>query len=87
MYAWAIELEASNQRRLFCVLADTKNEAVAKAFDDLEGNLHNDPSDDHKVKDFTVSLYISTPIPTSSGVQTPNSGASGFEEQIRGSIA
>lgn len=90
MKAWAIELESNSQRRLLVVLAETKNEAFAKAFDEMEDALAKDPGSykEKNLKDYRVSLWSYVEIPQKMGGTTtpavPGHGPnSGFDNEIK----
>lgn len=89
MFAWAIELEATSKRQIFCVIAETKNEAVAQALDQLEDRLRKEDKDagrtgSPRVSDYHLSLYVFCPIQfinKTSGLG-PSTNSS-FDEELR----
>lgn len=94
MLAWAIEMEsASGMRSIFCVLAETKNEAFAIAFDELEDSILNaakkseNPYKGKKVKDFSPSIWTYAEVPNGGKVSKTHASAgldaSGFADEIR----
>lgn len=80
MQAWAVLLGSSKYNAIFCVLANTEQEALGEAFTQLSNNLTK-KSNGEEVKDYRAIIWVPCTIPGNpipKGVETNSS----FEEQI-----
>lgn len=90
MKVFAIELESPDERQVFVILADSKAEAVGKAFEQLEDRLGEAGKDWKKYKvclwtyiELPANLNLSSPSLLSVATKPSFGGSSGFDEQIR----
>ena len=78
--AWAVTLRSGNYNRIFCVFAESQEEAYGKAFKELSEMLQKDNEYGEKVKDYRVELWTWATIPDPTGMTT---NTTNFDHQIR----
>ena len=83
LMAWAVVLHNKNSGTwsVFCVFAETKNEAWAKALDECEADLKAERSKD-KLEDYKISIWTYKDLPKALGLTPGKSYSSSFDDQI-----
>lgn len=83
MKAWAILLGSNKYNAIFCVIANTEQEALGKALSQLSNNLSKKNDAKEEVKDYRAIIWTPCEILPSGKIVNGIQETSSFDDQIR----